>query len=143
MDRDAFAAQAKSMIMLAKARMTPGRVKIMALLLAQTSAVSHLEIEAAQADQDKIDRVTVYRILEWLIANTLAHKILGTDRIWRFRANDKQNRHPHHAHFKCENCHEIYCLDEVGTTRKALHLPAGYSISAIDVTIIGRCEQCR
>ena len=67
------------------ARVTQPRVQVLATILGSDKALSHHEIEALLAGQS-IDRVTVYRVLDWLVGQKLAHRISGQDRIWRFGA---------------------------------------------------------
>ena len=121
-------------------RSTAARVQVLALLLAAPRALTHREIEAALDTSLGIDRVTVYRVLEWLTLQHLAHKISTEDRVWRFNAVPAEHD-AHHAHFKCTHCGEVICLQELPA--KALPpLPEGYLPEALEITIKGMCRAC-
>jgi Fur family ferric uptake transcriptional regulator len=124
------------------ARVTRQRVEVLTILLAARRALTHHEVERQVNRALGIDRVTVYRVLEWLTAHHLAHKIAGDDRIWRFNAaGDEPGRSPAHAHFKCNGCGEVICLDEVKAAR-GVRLPSGYRSQEIELTVKGLCVEC-
>lgn len=56
--------QADKMIQLVGVRSTDAWVRVLAFLLAQESAVAHLQIENAQNEDEHIHRVTLYRTLD-------------------------------------------------------------------------------
>lgn len=121
-------------------RVTSGRVQILAMLLAEQRAVSHHEIEERLQGKHRLDRVTLYRVLEWLNENGYIHRVVGDDRVWRFRANTDINPH-RHAHFECTRCTRVICLDDM----KAEYdrpLPAGYRSQQIELTVKGLCAEC-
>ncbi len=94
------------------ARMTRPRVMVLAVLFAAERALTHAEVEARLPRAAEVDRVTVYRVLEWLVDNHLAHKIAGDDRVRRFNAASHAHAGPH-AHFQCSDCGEVICLEEM------------------------------
>ncbi len=121
-------------------RVTRGRVVVLACLLDARRALMHAEVEAAIGRAHKMDRVTVYRVLEWLTEMGLAHRISGDDRVWRFRAQ----RHSHrgsHPHFQCNNCGEVVCLDETPRV-PTVQLPAGFQGDEVELTVKGVCGDC-
>jgi Fur family ferric uptake transcriptional regulator len=119
-------------------RITPARAAVFALLHGSGRALSHQEIEAGLSDANPLDRVTVYRVLEWLVEQGLAHKVAGLDRIWRFSiAREAHNRH---AHFLCSGCGKVVCLAEIATRR--VPLPRGFRSERVEVTVKGRCAEC-
>jgi Fur family ferric uptake transcriptional regulator len=124
------------------ARVTRQRIEVLAALLAAPRALSHHEIERRLNRDLGIDRVTVYRVLEWLVERGLAHRISGDDRVWRFNAADGEPAHSYgHAHFKCNGCGEVICLDEVRAARR-VPLPAGYRSQEVELTVKGLCAEC-
>ena len=55
------------------------------------------------------DRVTLYRVLEWLVDNGLAHRVTDAQRVFRFSAaDDTAKGHASHAHFRCEVCARVF-----------------------------------
>jgi Fur family ferric uptake transcriptional regulator len=134
--------QAEETIRNRGARVTSARVQILAMLLAERRAVSHHEIEERLQLQGKrrLDRVTLYRVLEWLNENGYIHRIVGDDRVWRFRVNADLNPHQH-AHFECTSCTRVICLDDIKAEYHR-RLPAGYRSQQIELTVKGLCAEC-
>lgn len=137
-------------------RLTQPRVAVLATLLATDHAISHLDVTDAIARHHPVDRVTVYRVLEWLVTIGIAHRIAGDDRVWRFMLSPRKtvgqaNSHPYpqrhpqdqhqHAHFTCNDCGQTFCLDEV-PPKLDLKLPAGFKTIEIDLKLRGQCAHC-
>ncbi len=142
MSSPALHARAEVLIGETGSRLTGARVRVLAFLLSQHTAVTHHDIEAALDGSDKIDRVTLYRTLDWLLAQGLAHKVLSEDRVWRFRANESAAAHRQHAHFKCERCASVTCLGSTAAASKSLVLPEGYQATETEMTVKGLCPAC-
>jgi Fur family ferric uptake transcriptional regulator len=136
----AFHHRAETLVRRTGARVTRQRVEVLAVLLAARSALTHHEVESRVNRGAGMDRVTVYRVLEWLTAHSLAHRIAGEDRVWRFNAADEAHAQ-RHAHFKCNDCGEVICLDQsVGA--RSIPLPSGYRSQEIELTVKGLCAGC-
>jgi Fur family ferric uptake transcriptional regulator len=129
---------AQSALRATGARVTQPRVQVLATLLGTDRALSHHEIEQSLAGQS-IDRVTVYRVLDWLVGQNLAHRISGQDRVWRFSALDE--RRANHAHFQCVKCGMVMILTDV--PEQHVRLPAGYHFGRAELTVTGVCGDCR
>lgn len=132
--------QAEEMIRGCGERVTSGRVQILATLLAEERAVTHHEIEERLRDTHKLNRVTLYRVLEWLNEKCFVHKVVSDDRVWRFRANTHLRPHEH-AHFECMRCTRVICLDDTKAEYNR-PLPAGYQFREIELTVKGLCAAC-
>ncbi len=135
-----FQEKAEAMIRCTGGRATSGRVRILAILLAEQRAVTHHEIEERLSGGHSLDRVTLYRVLEWLSKKCFVHRLVRDDRAWRFRANI--DVHPHqHAHFECMRCIRVICLDDLKAKYDG-QLPAGYRSQKIELTVKGLCAEC-
>jgi Fur family transcriptional regulator, ferric uptake regulator len=122
------------------ARLTRSRIEVLAALLRTDEALTHHEVER-RLRRGRVDRVTLYRVLEWLTAQGLAHKLSGEDRVWRFSAAGSTHaRGTRHAHFECSSCGKVICLDKARL--RSIPLPAGYRRSDVTVTIKGSCDRC-
>lgn len=132
--------QAEDAVRTTGARMTRPRVMVLAVLLSAERALTHTEVEARLPRTAEVDRVTIYRVLEWLTARGLAHKIAGDDRVWRFNAAAHAHAGPH-AHFQCSDCGQVICLEEP-QAKPAVKLPAGYKPQQVELTIKGLCAHC-
>ena len=137
--------EAEAAIRLTDERLTQSRVAVLACLLALEHAASHHDVAVALARHHPIDRVTVYRVLEWLVTVGIAHRIAGEDRVWRFKINDPSAAvadHQQHAHFACESCGQTFCLGEL-PDKLNYKLPAGFQPAHVDLKFRGRCLHCK
>lgn len=102
--------------------------------------LTHEEIGSALAAAKVAhDRVTIYRALDWLLAKGIARRIAGGERAGRFEiiADDDH----HHAHFHCERCGQIVCLNEIPDASPP-PLPAGFAVERTELVIHGACADC-
>ncbi len=134
-------AAARSRIRAAGERLTVPRAEVLGVLLGRDTALTHHEIEEALPPGREVDRVTVYRVLDWLVALGFAHRIPGEDRTWRFRAS-RDPSHAPHAHFTCSGCGRTVCLEGVAVPR-AVRLPRGFRSQKVELTVSGLCASCR
>ena len=131
---------AEDMVRTVDARTTRPRIAVLAALLNAPRALTHHEVVAQVRHGLQVDRVTVYRVLDWLVANHLAHRIAGDDRIWRFNAAAGDHS-GEHVHFECNRCGRVTCMDD---TVPAPHfaLPRGFRRQHVEVTVKGLCAEC-
>jgi Fur family transcriptional regulator, ferric uptake regulator len=121
------------------ARATPARIAVLQLLGQAERALSHRDVE--EALQAGFDRVTLYRVLDWLVESGLAHRVAEADRVFRFSiAAHSDVPHQKHAHFRCEACGKVFCLEDIPTPTPVL--PNGFSSKAVDYCITGQCARC-
>jgi len=137
---------AESQIRATGERLTQPRVAVLAMLLAADHAISHQDVASAIATHRPIDRVTVYRVLDWLVEVGIAHRIAGDDRVWRFMLNHEHRNHTdgvrqQHAHFTCNQCGQTFCLNDM-PGKLNFRLPAGFKSSEVDLTYRGACARC-
>lgn len=120
------------------ARATAARVQVLQLLLAANTTVSHQSLTQSAAKAAwALDKVTLYRVLDWLVAQGLAHSVTGQDRVRRFGI---AHTHQGHAHFECDGCNRLFCLaDRPGMPFPA---PPGFETQRVDITLHGRCADC-
>jgi Fur family transcriptional regulator, ferric uptake regulator len=144
----AYSEAAETAIRATGERLTKPRVAVLGTLLSFDHAASHLDVTSALASEQAMDRVTVYRVLDWLVGVGIAHRIAGDDRVWRFMLNARSARRTHvaaahdsHAHFTCEACGQTFCLDSV-KPKLDVRVPAGFRTSEVDVKLRGRCAHC-
>lgn len=134
-----YAAAALALLVDRGARATRARVAVLATLLAASEALSHHDVESRLPRGIDVDRVTLYRVLEWLTDQGLAHKLAGDDRVWRFSSLG-HNAASGHAHFQCSGCGRMLCLDEARVP--AIRLPSGFRRRDVEVTVKGTCDAC-
>jgi len=142
MSTAARAPTAEALLAARGARATRTRLRALGVLLAAREALTHHEIERRVGRGQDVDRVTLYRVLEWLVEQELAHKLAGEDRVWRYSAADHGGR-AHagaHAHFECSDCGRVVCLDD--TAVPSVALPRGFRRREVEVTVKGSCDDC-
>lgn len=122
-------------------RPTPIRNAVLALLLSSGEALTHTEVlERLQGLVGPTDRVTVYRTLDWLVAQGLAHKVGGSGRAWRFQVTRNETMH-RHAHFECTYCGKVMCLPDIRLDLPK-QIPADFSVEYIELNLKGACSDC-
>lgn len=120
-------------------RLTAPRERVLGVLLEAGAARSHQEIERLLG-VPQVDRVTLYRVLEWLVDCGLAHRVAGSDRVWRFSiAGEGKSSH---AHFECSRCGKVLCLDDLSPRRIAPQVPRGCRPQRVELTVTGLCADC-
>ncbi|MEA5097278.1 MAG: transcriptional repressor [Burkholderiaceae bacterium] len=146
---------AESRLRAAGVRVTAARVKVLTELSRASSAMTHQDFLVALPD---MDRVTLYRSLECLIANGLAHRITGGDRASRYGIEMEAGNPAHetglphrHGHFECVSCAKVFCLSHTAghypnlqqiLDDLSLTLGEGFQSDDIELTIKGRCADC-
>jgi Fur family ferric uptake transcriptional regulator len=122
------------------ARATPARVAVLTLLESAERALSHHDVEEALADSG-FDRVTLYRVLDWMERLGLAHRTVDALRVFRYSiAAVNSPVHKTHAHFRCDECGKVFCLEDTPVVSPAL--PAGFSGKAVELSVSGHCARC-
>ena len=146
--------QARERVRATGARVTGARVKVLAVLLQADEALTHTEVQRRleQGDaRELLDRVTLYRVLEWLVEAGLSHRVSGPDRVWRFSAHGDDASagagHAHgaqHGHFKCRRCERMFCMKSSSRLARTVRgmLPDGFDGDAVELTVVGRCAEC-
>lgn len=125
----------------APGRSTRARESVLNILLSAPTALNHHNIEEVAKQRDlSIDRVTLYRTLDWLVEQGVAHRIASVNRSWYFSAVAQPDMEPH-AHFHCKKCQQIYCLEDVQAA--PMHnLPKEYQLEEADLCLQGQCVTC-
>jgi Fur family ferric uptake transcriptional regulator len=118
-------------------KVTPGRVRVLDALTGAAQPMSHADIEALLPDAD---RVTLYRVLESLVACGLALKAVDTRGVFRFSAAGTQRQHAGHVHFRCTDCGGVFCLK--APPPPPPRLPRGFRLSEVEFDVRGVCAVC-
>jgi len=125
----------RSLIAAAGGRLTKPRISTLHALMEAGGAVSHADVHRRLPE---LDRVSLYRALDWLADHHLAHRLTDTDGVRRYGASlVGDHRHPH---FQCTSCGLTTCLEEAKAP--AIRLPKGYRQAATDVLVKGLCRTC-
>jgi Fur family ferric uptake transcriptional regulator len=135
---DFFAAQLRAVAV----KVTRPRLRVLAALSQSTAPLTHGELEArlAQSEEGGLDRVTLYRVLDSLIDCGLAMRTVDGRGVYRFLLSSVQAAHAAHAHFHCQRCGGITCLEQMAAPVAAL--PAGFVARQVAIEVRGLCASC-
>ena len=120
-------------------RMTKLTKTLLTVFEETNSAVSTVRL--AEELNGKMNRVTVYRILDRLEEEGVLHFFRGKDGV-KYYAKCKKQTSSHqtnaHPHFQCQTCGKIECLH--------IDMPipsvANYKIETAELLLIGKCKDC-
>lgn len=142
---------------------TASRLQAVSILMQNNYPLTHQDL--LKQLPENFDRVTLYRVLDWLLQHNIIHRVAGEDRAWRFQLNANSinqiqysekntrvtaknlspnqtlNQHSH-AHFECNKCGKIFCLDDVHP-KLSSSIPAHFTVDSIELNIKGRCADCQ
>jgi len=122
-------------------RVTSSRTRIFVMLKEASFPLIHSEIETIFArDKQPVDRVTIYRVLNWLADVGLAHKAADGLGVFRFSAADPDGEHTQHIHLRCTGCGSMFCLDTPPPHLPVL--PRGFRFGSMAIDIRGECPRC-
>lgn len=113
------------------------------------AALSEPEVEAALASLGtRVNKVTVYRMLDRFVVAGLLHKQVDAARVSRY-ARALEGDEAAAPRFECDDCHRQFRLSEGSApVQSALQqvlqalATAGHESLAVDVAVHGRCADC-
>ncbi|OPY08644.1 MAG: Ferric uptake regulation protein [Syntrophaceae bacterium PtaB.Bin095] len=121
---------------------TGQRVAVLTVMIRAEGPLSAGEILNRTDPGQKINRVTVYRILSSFRDSRIIRE-LPTDR--GVKLYEMACRHnPAHPHFYCKSCRTTTCLQPVRLAKAARLLagPEAFRIDDVQVHVTGICLQC-
>lgn len=122
---------------------TTNRHRILQLIGNNGRPLSAQEIYDTLKGTDTINRVTVYRILDLLVAKGLVDRISGGGRSFVYGPAPNEN-HPAHPHFYCKTCGSLECLNpqSLSVDLQSMQRDFPGSIENITVRVDGVCQKC-
>ncbi|MDR2533640.1 MAG: TonB-dependent receptor [Tannerellaceae bacterium] len=121
-------------------RNTRTKQLILDILIKANSALSREEIDRRLPE--KMDRVTLYRILQSFCDEGKLHRIVNAEGETYYALCSgctAGNHHDGHPHFHCISCNDIICINEPVAKQE---LPAGYVAASFASYISGFCSKC-
>lgn len=127
--------------------LTPKRRNVFALLLASQVPLSAYELaDLYKASfEQAIPAMSVYRMLDFLTENNLAHKLTSENKFISCAHSTCSHEHQVPQFLICENCHqvkEVGIEKDVFETLKQSVEAAGYSLKQSQLELKCLCEQC-
>ncbi len=96
-------------------RATPVRLAVLEILGEALRALRAQEILELIRTRRRVNKVTVYRILEDFTRRGMVRKLSLEGRVNHFELACEH--HPPHPHFQCQTCREVQCLEPVALNR--------------------------
>ena len=120
-------------------RNTPTKEAVLSLLSSSKKALSQDAIER-QLDI-KINRATIYRVLNRFCEDDLVHRIVAEDGKQYFaicKKSEPSEKTQYHFHFRCLSCDTIECLK----IPVQYSIPEGYEVQNANCVLTGTCNDC-
>ncbi|MBU0988142.1 MAG: transcriptional repressor [Proteobacteria bacterium] len=123
---------------------TPNRLQVLKIIGDSHYPLSAQEILEKIQQTQNVNRVTVYRILDLLVAKKLIERISAGDRSFRYGLAPNANHLPH-SHFYCKECGIMECLQPecIRLNVKALEGTFSGLIERVEVRFDGVCKSCQ
>lgn len=105
----------------------------------QTTAISTVEL--IKRLNSKLNKTTIYRVLENLVDDGVLHSFRGNDGVkWYAMCRNctKSTHEDLHPHFECIECGKINCLN----TEVIIPKIQNHKILSSQILIQGLCEKC-
>jgi len=122
-----------------KLKRTSCREGILEVALASSQALSENEIR--ERLPVNYDRTTFYRSFKTLVEHKILHKIVVGNHIVKYALDRRMTEESLHAHFYCNECQTVRCMDDVPVQKYSL--PEGYADVETEVLIKGTCAHCK
>ncbi len=115
------------------------REGIISVMLNSSRPLSEDEIKNSLLTE--YDRTTFYRSFKILLEKKIIHKIIPDNFNVKYALDLSVSEKKEHAHFFCEICNEVICLENIHPENPVL--PTGYSVNHTEIIFKGVCEFCK
>ena len=122
---------------------TRNRLGVLEIIGSHNFPLSAAEIYKNLVKRISINRVTVYRILDLLVAHGLVQRLSGGGRSFVY-GPAPSDYHPAHPHFYCKSCGHMECLkpQSLNVDTRPMRRSFGGQIENIEVRVDGVCHTC-
>ncbi|MEJ5358973.1 MAG: transcriptional repressor [Desulfobacterales bacterium] len=122
---------------------TAGRLRVLEVVGSHPAPLSAAEIHRTVSRTGSLDRVTVYRILDRLVAKGILEELSlgGRGRLFGMAPSEQ---HPAHPHFRCARCGAVQCLPPGGVRVDLAGVRRVFAgeIRRVEVRAEGLCVNC-
>lgn len=121
-------------------RPTANRILVLKELARNTHPISLADLEMSL---DPMDKASIFRVLEILSDKDIIHIIEDGSRSMKYELCHGKGHHSvsdQHAHFFCEKCGSVFCLDDVKLPK--IDIPKDYKVKSINFMFKGICPNC-
>ncbi len=120
---------------------TSNRILVLRCLGASKSPMSLIELET---ELETLERSSILRVLTVLSEHGLVHAMEDGRGVTKYEvchSTDHGTQDDHHAHFYCEKCNKVYCLEDI--TIPHIPIPSGFELKGVNFMLKGICASCR
>jgi len=132
--------KARAMLKRARLYCTEARIAILRVLMEAARPLRQNQV-AEQVTRRTLNKVTIYRTLQSLVAVGLVHRAYTQNRAWHFELADHCTEKQCHPHFTCTNCGVTHCLTDIFVPIARI-ANKGFIISRQQVRLEGLCPAC-
>jgi Fe2+ or Zn2+ uptake regulation protein len=124
-------------------RPTALRLQVLETLGSADRAWQAREVLDAIRARRRVNKVTVYRILDDLVRLGLVRKLPAAGGVAHYELACEH--HPPHPHFQCQACGELQCLEPVPLEHlwRELKGPLGNRVDRLEIRVAGLCRRCQ
>lgn len=125
-----------------KIRPTAVRLAVLEIMGSANRVWSAREIMERMQIERRVNKVTIYRILDDFTQRGVIRKIpLEGKSTYELACQ----HHPPHPHFQCQRCGQVQCLEPVSLEKIWAELkgPLGNRADRLEIRVEGICQQCR
>jgi Fur family transcriptional regulator, ferric uptake regulator len=122
---------------------TANRLRVMEAIGNNPSPIGARDILALLIRTAHINRVTVYRILDLLVKNSLVQELSGRGGSLVYGMAESEN-HPAHPHFQCRNCGALQCLQPLNMQAAIRDIDRSIvgEVKGVEIKVSGICRSC-
>jgi Fe2+ or Zn2+ uptake regulation protein len=119
------------------------RILVLSVLMENEHPLNAKEVYENLCGDNRLNRTTVYRILDLFAEKGLASKISSGERSFCYCARPDRRANSH-CHFHCKLCGRIECLQDLpGLNESELKSGPGMDIHNIELRLDGICRTCK
>lgn len=118
---------------------TLNRILVLSVLTGSGHALTARDVYEAVSRTHRLNRVTVYRILDLLTEKGVVNRVSFGEGACHFCVGD------HHSHFHCTGCDQVLCLEDTSFQfdEHAVSRDLRLEVNNVDLHLEGLCEKCR
>ena len=122
---------------------TDNRLRVIEVVGNNSYPLSAADIYQTLERTSRINRVTVYRILDLLVTRGLVDRISTGGRAFYYGMAPNENHRPH-PHFYCTRCGQMDCLtpDSLNVDSNPLRKNFPGRIDKVEIRVDGICKNC-
>lgn len=122
---------------------TANRLRVLEVIGNNSYPLSAADIYQTLERRHTINRVTVYRILDLLVARGLVDRLSTGGRSFYYGLAPNAHHHPH-PHFYCLRCGQMDCLnpESLSVDARSLWQTFPGRIDKVEIRVDGVCKNC-